>query len=181
MEPESTTSDRQGPDPALVLLVLSGVAGCALQLVFAMYLPETVATHFGASGVPDDWMPLGLAVAVWALLHLFFTAMFLAIPYILRISPIRIVSLPKRAYWLAPERKDASLKVIGRWFYVFGVAMNSFFIATGYLSFRANLATPVRLDTAAFTFWLVAFLAFTVAWTVAFLVRFSKTPSSSDD
>ena len=69
-------------------------------------LPPVVASHFGPGGAANGFTSkstytafmLALVIAVPALIG--FSAMFV------RILPPRLINLPNRDYWLAPERSD---------------------------------------------------------------------------
>lgn len=94
----------------LLLLVLAFLQ----YAYFAPLLPERVASHFDAAGQADGWSSktaffvFNLAfVAGMALLFLGLTAWQGRIPS-------AWINLPHKDYWLAPERRAATLETIQR-------------------------------------------------------------------
>ncbi len=93
---------QNGKGPLLYILFIA----CAVMFVWhtSDRLPAMVASHFGASGMANGYMPRNLYVR-------FMIAFVIGLPalitfatwYALGRSKIRI-NLPDRDYWLAPER-----------------------------------------------------------------------------
>jgi uncharacterized membrane protein len=123
-------------------------------------LPERMASHFGASGVANDWMSrdgyVWFMVGVVTFASLTMIAAFGSI----RFLPNAVINIPRRDYWLAPERRDETARTLMR----FGLLMvgfeSLFFLAIHLMVVAANESQPVRLSND--VWWLlVAFLATT--------------------
>lgn len=157
------------------LLVLGFLANLALALISLVVLPERVAVHFGADGVPDDWGSNRTTGLLMIALYSVLFAMLYLTPWLVARLPPRWVNLPHRDYWLRPEHRAAAVERLVPLLDRFGAALFGFLFYVGVLTLRANLAQPVRLDERAFLFGLAAFLGYTLYWIFA-LVRAFRLP-----
>jgi hypothetical protein len=117
------SNDPAGPRPRLALwllaLVLCVAGSGAWVLVSAEQLPAVVASHFGADNRADGFMPhdgyrrFMLAFSVG--FPLFLALMTGGLP---RLIP-QWINIPHRAYWLAPERRAATIDLLS----AFGCAL----------------------------------------------------------
>ena len=135
-------------------------------------LPERMASHFDASGVANGWMPrdgyVWFMVGVVTFVSLTMLAAFGSIRYL----PNAVINIPRRDYWLAPERRDETARTLMR----FGLLMvgfeSLFFLAIHLMVVAANESQPVRLSND--VWWLlVAFLATTGAFLFKLYRRFA--------
>src|SRR5687767_14137463 len=126
-----------------LVLMLVGVA--AHVIYYYPRLPDTVASHFGGSGRPDGWSSketYGVnIIAIAGVLAL----MFLGIGPFIRRLPNDVINFPNRDYWLAPERRDASLAALARMLHGIGIATLALLIGVNQLVFNANLNPPANL------------------------------------
>src|SRR5690606_3467074 len=93
-------------------------------LVTGSQLPATVASHFGAGGDADGFMPRAAYLGVMCVAGA-------ALPAIIVIAQQRImrkwpqrVNLPNREYWLAPQRREATVQAITRHLMLFGFGLS---------------------------------------------------------
>lgn len=156
----------------LLLLVLA-----FLQYVyFAPLLPERVASHFDAAGQADGWssktefFAANLAfVAGMALLFLGVTT------WLARIPPAWI-NLPHKDYWLAPERRAATMETIQRQMEWLAAATVALLLGIAQLTIQANLNTNgARLGYGS---WLLlgSYMAYFVVWLVWMLRKWYTRP-----
>ena len=157
-----------------ILLLITMVVGIAQSIYYYFHLPEKIASHFGPSGIPDSWMTKNAYLALEIGMVLFITLLMLSIPFFLKITPIFLINFPKKDYWLAPERKQHSLKIICPWFYIFGAGMNIFFIFIFYLAYRANLSEPIILNDKLVWWGTSCFLVFLIVWIIGLYSCFNK-------
>ncbi len=161
-----------------VALTLSFTAHLMLTLVSALLLPERVAIHFAWSGAADGWASrLDSILLTLGLDTLLFLTFWLS-PALLRRTPVKWVNLPNRAYWLSPERREATIARFSQRLWAFGTALFLFLLAAGLLTLEANRSDPVRLDQPLFFVATGIFLVYTLFWTVA-LVRDFRLPTGS--
>ena len=162
-----------------VALTLSFTANLMLTLVSALVLPERVAIHFAWGGAADGWASrLESTLLTVGLDTLLFLSFWFS-PALLRWTPTKWVNLPNRAYWLSPERREATIARFSRRLWAFGTALFLFLLAVGLLTLKANRADPVRLDQPLFLVALTLLLAYTLYWTWT-LVRDFRLPTGSD-
>jgi uncharacterized membrane protein len=166
------TPSTRLPGSIFALLVVCGL----LQAHFyAAKMPKVMASHFGPTGQPNGfqtlsaflYMELGV-VAIAALMGF-------GVPRLVGSIPVSLVNLPNKQFWLAPERREATLAYFRLAFAWFGCGLLAFLLVVNELVFRANLATPRRLNGTAFLTAVVAFLVFATVWTIRMIGRFART------
>ena len=146
-----------------------------LALDVAHYLPlvpDPVASHFGFSGRPNGWTTHFRMIAGLVVLVLLFAAIFAATFFFGRI-PDRLINLPNKPYWLASERREATLLYLSAWLRWFLVLTLVFLTLVVGLTFRANLHTPPQLSVAALGV-LIIYLAAAVTMVVTLFMRLHR-------
>ena len=130
--------------PMLAFAALALLLACEFAALWPR-LPERLATHFALSGEPNDWAtPAELARSAARLVAMCAVLFGLA-PWLERL-PDRVISLPRKDYWLAPERRSATLGAMRdwlRWLMVVAIAIVALVMT---LIMHANLSGPPRLD-----------------------------------
>jgi uncharacterized membrane protein len=147
----------------------------ALALDVAHYLPlvpEPLASHFGFSGRPNGWTSHSRMIAGLTVLVLLFAAIFAATFFFGRI-PDRLINVPNKTYWLAPDRREATLLYISVWLRWFLVLTLAFLTLVVGLTFRANLHTPPQLSVAGLGV-LIIYLAAAVTMVVTLFMRLHR-------
>lgn len=153
----------------LILVALS-----ALQMAYYYpALPDRVASHFGAGGEPNGWSSKAGFITTFAVMLIGEVVIFLGIPVAVSRLPTTTISLPNKDYWLAPERKEATLSVLASYFLWFGNATLLFMMVVMQMTIRANLEPPHRLSDG-FMVVFVAYMAFVAVATIWLLLRFRK-------
>jgi len=161
--------------PALVALLSTSAAGVLLLAYHRQRLPDVVASHFGASGVANGWMPRDTHVLLAQGLFIFLTAMFCFMGWIMSRIPAKWVNLPNKDYWFATEREADTRHHLSGWGYGFGAVVNLFLIFAFHLVYLANLSDPVAFDSTTMMVGLVAFVVASIGATIALLVRYGRT------
>ncbi|MDE2489499.1 MAG: DUF1648 domain-containing protein [Elusimicrobia bacterium] len=153
----------------------AGAAACLLQ-AWRSYplLPDRVASHFGLSGAPDGWMPkrafVGFEVGVVLLLG----AALLAASRSLSRRTNERLNLPHKDYWLAPERREATLAYFREFFLWFGAGTYAVLFDLFRQTDRVNLGLAKGLAHPLAT--IAAYVAFALVLIVAMNVRFRRVP-----
>jgi len=120
------------------VLGLSCVVGLGGTLCTYVLSPARVPVHYGPPGVPDKWATsLQLLVAYGCAVGLG-TALFLALPELVRHAPVRSIQIPNRDYWLTPEHRPLATAKFARWADIQGAANN-------LLAVTLQLALPLPL------------------------------------
>jgi hypothetical protein len=156
--------------------VLALLAAGAAAFVWSTlgHLPERVATHFGASNLPNGWMTrdfyLGFMLVFMVALPLAVTALIGVIP---RVAP-GSTNLPNRDYWLAPERRADSLLYLrshGGWLGCILVGLGA---GIHGVLLVANRSQPPLLPLPLFLVLMGGFLLAIALWVVALYRRFPR-------
>jgi hypothetical protein len=135
-----------------------------------------VASHFDSHGNANGWQMKQRFFGVFAGMTLLSGFLVFGIPAITAVMPQQLINLPKKEYWLAPERRAASMQFLKAWFAWFGCAVYAVIVVAFDYAVQTNLhsvygANPVRL-----WYMLAAFAAFTLVWTIRLLRRFGRLP-----
>ncbi len=164
-------------DRVLAVLLLAGVPTTAAVIAATSgTLPADVATHFGARGAANGWMPRDAYVAMMSGLALVLPlALWGGIAWTPRRWP-GLVNLPMRDYWLAPPRREATLRVLSRFACALALLTAGFLLGLHFAIVQANAAVPARLPGPAFALLMATFGAGIVALVIALSWRFRQRP-----
>lgn len=148
------------------------LANLAVTLGSLPLLPDRIATHFGARGLPDDWGSKESNALLLVGVHTLLFALLYLSPRLVMVVPPRFVNLPHKEYWLRPENRPVTIARLSVHLGRMGTALFLFMLVGGVLVLQANLAEPVRLNMPLFLGALGVFLAYTVGWCVCFYRAF---------
>lgn len=139
-------------------------------------LPEVVASHFGAGGVADGFMPRVRYVG-------FMLALVLALPPLIFFTgplasrlPMRYVNLPNKQYWLAPERRQATLESLSKFGAWAAYATLGVLCLAHWFVVQANLEHPPRLEQAPLVGAVAVFFLALFGGMIVVLRRFFRVP-----
>jgi uncharacterized membrane protein len=108
-------------------------------LIYYPQLPAQLASHFDAAGHPNGWSSKLVYFALQAFIVLVVTGCFVALPALIEHAPPRLVNLPNKDYWLAPERRAATMASVASALTWFGCAGLGFIIVVTALVIDFNL------------------------------------------
>jgi uncharacterized membrane protein len=158
----------------VLLLVLVVAAG--FVWLTSGDLPPVVASHFGSGGAANGFMGKGTYTA-------FMLAVVVAVPALIgfsgqlvRVLPLQLVNLPNKQYWLAPQRKAATLESLSSLSVPFALALVVFLCFVHWLVVQANAVQPARLPEGSLFVGLAVFGVATVLWLVVLFRRFGRVP-----
>ncbi|RMD92385.1 MAG: DUF1648 domain-containing protein [Calditrichaeota bacterium] len=164
----------------LRVYILAGIIAMAgLDLLsYYPHLPQRMAVHFNAAGHANGWASKEGFVAIYLGTLLVLTAMFVGLARGLRKLPASLINLPNKVYWLAPERREATLTSLANWLQWMGIATLLFVMLIFHLTLMANLQPQPVLPR---TFWpaFTGYLIFVAIWVVLLYRRFNKPPPRS--
>lgn len=139
-------------------------------------LPATVASHFGASGMANGFMPRAFYVRFMLTLTVLLPLGLTSLTNLtLRISETRL-NLPNREYWLAPERRDETVEYLRQQNVRFGYMLAVFLCYVHWLVLRANAVTPPTLSTPGIVAGLIVFAVSVIFWSINFIGHFRNVP-----
>lgn len=170
-ENELRRGNSQG---ALVALICLMAFAATFVLYTASYLPDIVATHFGADGRANGWITRTVYVG-------FTLAFLIGLPVVLSVLVGRLPSrrpnwtnIPNREYWLSPARREESLGFLAAQGHRLGCLIVMLTMGLHYLILVANQRSPQVLPMSNFLSMLGAFLILLLLWVVRLYRRFPK-------
>ena len=130
-------------------------------------LPERMATHYNLAGQADGYQTRSGFAWSSALISLALFTLFAAAPALMARAPDRLVNLPNKDYWLAPERRAETLARLGVLVQWLGCATIALLVGVFELIVRANLAR----SQLGYQLWILlpAYHLFILFWAVAYL------------
>ncbi|MES2185437.1 MAG: hypothetical protein V4505_12870 [Pseudomonadota bacterium] len=157
-----------------MLAAFVALVGCGAAFVWltGQSLSGRVAVHFGASGMADGFMPRivylrGMLVFAAGLPLLLGLAMHHALG-----RPDVRIGLPRADYWLAPQRRPATVRWLRRFFAAFESLLVVFLCYVHGLVVLANQVQPPQLAMPAFYGGLGVLAAALLVATVVFVRYF---------
>ena len=165
-----------GPRQALILLFVIAVAQC---IWYWPRLPEVVPSHFDGLGHPNGWLSKQGLVAVYLGVLAGTSLLLGGMTSLLSRTPVALVNLSHKEYWLAPERAAETWAYLDRQLGWMAVATSALLVAVFELTFRAALAPDHRMPAAGIWIALGAYLAWTAGWTIRLIARFDQVPRPS--
>jgi uncharacterized membrane protein len=163
-------ADPRTPRNLFLMILAAGLLQCFHDFPL---LPERMASHFAASGAANGWMTKSHFLITYAVVLL--PAIFVEFLLHRRIAatPDKLLNLPNKQYWLAPERRAETFAYFEIFFAWYGCAFLLLEVFAMGLAMRANFQSPPRLPTGPILTVIAAFAIFNVVWVVAMFRRFS--------
>lgn len=139
-------------------------------------LPAVVASHFGAGGVANGYLPraeyevsmLALATGIPVSIALLMAALPRALPGLVNVPNVRV--------WLASPRRDEALASLGAFGAVAATLFTACIAAAHLVLLRANAVSPPHLDPVALGTVLGVFGVAFLVWAIALIRRFHADP-----
>jgi serine/threonine-protein kinase len=160
-----------------VLLALFWVAFAAYVWVSSGNLPERVATHFGSSGEANGWEThagyVRFTLIFGAAIPLFVFGIF----SLVRVGDGALMNIPRKDYWLAPERRRETFAFVQRQGIRMARLLIAFFALIHHLVLMANARMPANLPLANALWAGGALIAGVVMLMVSFIRYFYQQPA----
>ncbi|MFQ5990318.1 MAG: DUF1648 domain-containing protein [Candidatus Methylomirabilales bacterium] len=156
------------------LFVLLLLAAALQSMYYYPRLPETVASHFDGAGNPNGWSSKPAFFGMYIGMLTLTTCIFAILPASVTRLPASLISLPKKDYWLAPERRGHTETFIRRQMLWFGIVTLIFNICTIQLAIRANLLDIHHFSSGSMWTLLGGYCMFTLVWLVHFISKFRR-------
>jgi uncharacterized membrane protein len=169
-------ADPRLPRTLYVFLVLV----CLLMMAhYYPLMPQRMAAHFAADGHPNGWQPRESFFLLAILLCASSAVVAFFAPWQIASRRNAHINLPNREYWLAPERREATMRYIASTMSWFGCGLLFVLISGTFLALRANLEPNQRFHPEAMILVIVAFLVFLMLLVLALVRHFQRvTPQS---
>ncbi len=157
----------------IILLVLLA----ALQSVhYAPLLPDPMPTHFGDAGQPDESTPKTQYLLINFAAILGMAILFLVLPRAIRKIPNDWINMPRKDYWLAPEKRTETMNALQRQMEWLGAATIALLIGITQLTILAALSSG-PLDSQALLLLFILYGLYAAIWTVRFTVWATRRPA----
>ncbi len=145
---------------------------------FYQFLPDTIAVHFGFSGKADRTSGREVFIYINLIVFVFIFGLFFLIDWLTPKLPESSFNLPHKKYWLAPERREQSLKMNSAVLFWIGGLTNLFLLLMVYSIYEANMPQTPELSSG---FWLfmILYLAAITYVTIKFYKYFNKIPDEN--
>lgn len=162
----------------LVLMFTAFLVGIVAIFLARAELPEQVASHYDSSGTPDGWMDRDTFLGLYAGLLVLMAGLFGGLAAFLPRLPNAMINVPHKDYWLAPERRDESLRGMTSMLVWIGVATLLFLVALFRMTWTANLSESGELGDG---FWilLAGYLGITLGVAIGGMMRYRKPPPTA--
>lgn len=163
-----------------LILPLSVLTACYVLLFgYATFsygsLPSLVAAHFDIYGRPNGWMPRGGVVTFTLFLGILLPGLMISIMVFAGKLPVKLVNLPNRDYWLAPERRGKTNAILLR-FSLWLASMTVLFVTYLHrLIVEANMVGGSQINSVGIAVVTGLFLLGTMGWSIVLIRRFMRT------
>ena len=164
--------------PKIVFVLLAVGAAIYFSSLYAQ-LPEVVASHFNARGVPNGWQTKSAFFSVLIGVSVLAAVVGFGIPRLIMLLPPEYINLPNKGYWLAPERRADTMGFLNGYFAWFGCALFAVILVTINFAVQANLHPDRRPEATPMLFVLAGFLSFAIVGTVRIFKRFGPPPQDN--
>lgn len=135
-------------------------------------LPSRVATHFGPGGAANGWMTRQEHISLTCLTPLGLMAVLALLLGFNMLNP-QLLNIPHRDYWMAPERRRATLFILGGQNLLLGASITIFLGCVYWSILTVNQSIPPKLSGGALLGPVVGFVGLMALWGVGFATRFS--------
>jgi uncharacterized membrane protein len=152
-------------------ILAAGIAQCIHDFPF---LPDRLASHFAASGVPNGWMMKQQFFMAYAVMVLPAAVVEFWVARRIANTPGARLNLPNKEYWLAPERRAETFGYFEMFFAWYGCVFLLLEVFAMGLAMRANFDAPPRLPAIPIVSAIVGFVLFNIAAVIAMFRRFAK-------
>jgi len=170
-------SPSAGAQPSLLPPALVFAAVCLANVCYlaatAAQLPERPAVHFDIDGTPNGWMNHSTYLLVTGAIPLVFVALFCLLAQGVKWFPF-LINIPRRDYWLAPERRTETALLLLRRLLWLGSLETAFFGGIHALVLKANSVSPPRLPSGPLLVLVTAFLLVLMMWIITLLMRLAE-------
>lgn len=162
--------------PAMLIISATAFTGVDMARLYPR-LPDNIASHFNAAGVPDGWSTKQEFVWLGGGTFLGLGLLMGVLPVLMRIMPPSLINLPDKDYWLGPEQRDDTFRFFAVWSYWFAALTLWLLAIVFHAALVANLKQPPQLAS----LWslLGVYLLLTVVLLIALVRRFRRKEESA--
>ena len=156
------------------LFVFALVAGAAFVALTANALPSLVATHFAASGLANGFMERPNYLAFMLIFITGFPALVVTSMSAVYRSSGERMNLPNGDWWLAPQRREATVAFLVAHAQWLGVLLVVFLCLVHRQLLQANTVQPPRLSGSMLIAMVGPFVLMMALWFAALMLRLRR-------
>ena len=164
----------------LLLVALPYLAFFITLLLTYDRLPEPLASHFDARGVPNGWTTRATYLAGMIGSAIFLPALVVGLCFAFRYFPDSMINLPNRDFWLAPGRRAETNAHLFHHSFLFACLAILFMLGIHLSLVEANSHQPPRLSLSLIILTGGTFLVGVIAWALLLLWPFLKKVSRQE-
>jgi uncharacterized membrane protein len=120
------------------------------QYFYYCQLPYKVAIHFNLDGIPDNFTGKLTSALIQIGIVAFMIGVVMVSDWFLKKGSDDFINIPNRRYWLAPERRDRTIRLLSSFVYWLGIITNIFLIFISQHIIDVNLNPDIVLGQ---NFW----------------------------
>lgn len=161
---------------SLAMLALAAIIVVATAHAFYVYpsLPDTMASHFDLSGTADGFQEKSKFMVFYALIMVMMVGTFVGIAYVIPNAPESMINIPHKDYYLAPERREATLDRLISELLWMGNATVLFIFWMMSQAFQANMTEGAPTLGLSASLSTVAYLVLILGWCVRLAFLYPK-------
>ena len=137
-------------------------------------LPDTVASHFGASGQPDAWSGKSSFLRVYVVVTALCGVLFGLGGILLARLPVSLINLPNKNYWLSDAHKNETVSFLRDFLLLFGSATLALVLFTFHQAFRFSMGRTPSIEYMPVAIGI--YVALALAANVTLFLRFFRKP-----
>ncbi|NOZ62269.1 MAG: DUF1648 domain-containing protein [Calditrichaeota bacterium] len=144
-------------DKRLILILIAFLVLAVLQAIyFYPKLPDKIATHYGADGVPDGYSDKTKALIFDIALLVFMSGVFFGLSWMMKKVPDNLINIPNKDFWLKSENKPLTVKIISSFGLKVGIVTELFLLMLFQRIYSINISGS-RLNSTNFWFGLLVY------------------------
>lgn len=164
--------------PKLLFVLLAFYAAVHFSDLYAQ-LPNVVASHFDGRGAANGWQTKQAFFTVFLGVTVLCVLVGFGLASLIGALPMRLINLPNKQYWLAPEHRAETLEWLKAYFGWFACALYVLMIVVYDYATQSNVHPDHPPSVVRLVYTLMVFLAFVVVWLVRMFSRFSRVPEKT--
>ena len=165
-------------DPRLPRILYAFLVVVCLLMIAYYYpqMPERMASHFAADGRVNGWQSRGAFFVLMLLITSTSAIVGFVAPWQIAARSNAGINLRHRDYWLAPERREETMRFISATMAWFACGILFVLISGTFLALQANLTPEHRFNSEGMLVVLGGFLLGLLGLLVRFVRHFRKVP-----
>lgn len=145
----------------MIKFALACIAHCIYMLIIFARLPERVAMHFNAAGLPDSFASKNTAFLLCVGFPIVFGLILIGIARLCQCLPPETLNVPNPGYWRKPENNPTAGKIMAHWMSNFAAWSVLFLSAIFAITLKGQHDSPPKLDGTALVGLVGIFILFT--------------------